>query len=199
MKRDMAAVAEYYAKLKKNVGLAKTLKTIRTSGLFDESWYRNANRDVGASAIDGARHYVHFGAKEGRDPHPLFDTDWYAHRYSKVVPSGLNPLIHYLKVGNRLKLSPNPLFDPEWYMKESQGRIDGNLLEHYLRDGSLRGLDPHPLFDTDWYLGHHHDVRDSGLNALQLFRAAGGKEEDLTLFSMVHGTYRATEMLRRQA
>ncbi|MFN3960009.1 MAG: hypothetical protein ACK4NP_08860 [Parvularculaceae bacterium] len=38
------------------------------AGLFDADWYRAHNKDVAAAGVDPARHFVEFGAREGRAP-----------------------------------------------------------------------------------------------------------------------------------
>jgi hypothetical protein len=43
---------------------------LKRSGLFDAEWYRRYNTDVADSGIDPLRHYVQFGAREGRAPNP---------------------------------------------------------------------------------------------------------------------------------
>ncbi|HUE45364.1 MAG TPA: hypothetical protein VMO81_03840 [Aestuariivirgaceae bacterium] len=43
---------------------------LKRSGLFDAEWYLRYNTDVAESGIDPLRHYVQFGAKEGRAPNP---------------------------------------------------------------------------------------------------------------------------------
>ena len=43
---------------------------VKRSGLFDAEWYLRHYTDVAASGIDPLRHYVQFGASEGRAPNP---------------------------------------------------------------------------------------------------------------------------------
>jgi chromosome segregation ATPase len=43
---------------------------LKRSGLFDAEWYLRQNADVADSGIDPLRHYIQFGAKEGRAPNP---------------------------------------------------------------------------------------------------------------------------------
>jgi len=38
------------------------------AGLFDADWYRAHNKDVAEAGVDPARHFVEFGAREGRAP-----------------------------------------------------------------------------------------------------------------------------------
>lgn len=77
----------------------KQAKVIRSSGLFDETWYRKRYPDVARSGMDPVTHYLKFGAFEGRDPGPGFDTRWYLSAYDDVALSGINPLLHYIQSG----------------------------------------------------------------------------------------------------
>ena len=43
---------------------------LKRSGLFDAQWYLRHNADVADAGIDPLRHYVQFGASEGRAPNP---------------------------------------------------------------------------------------------------------------------------------
>jgi hypothetical protein len=43
---------------------------LKRSGLFDAEWYLRHYTDVAGSGIDPLRHYVQFGAREGRAPNP---------------------------------------------------------------------------------------------------------------------------------
>ncbi len=77
----------------------KDLLLIKSSGLFDETWYLNNNPDVALSEIDPLLHYLNNGGFEGRDPSPQFSSLWYLNRYEDVKKVGMNPLLHYLKYG----------------------------------------------------------------------------------------------------
>ncbi len=74
---------------------------LRKSGLFDRDWYYRRYPDVRARKMDAIRHYLHYGAREGRDPGPAFSTSGYRNRYPDVAASGVNPLVHYLKHGRK--------------------------------------------------------------------------------------------------
>ena len=70
--------------------------------IFDAPYYLASNPDVRAARIDPLRHYLEYGSKEGRKPHPLFgdphklfDADSYARDHPEA--QGLHPLVHYLK------------------------------------------------------------------------------------------------------
>lgn len=44
---------------------------LKRSGLFDAEWYVRRNPDVAGAGIDPLRHYVEFGAREGRAPNAV--------------------------------------------------------------------------------------------------------------------------------
>lgn len=74
---------------------------LRKSKLFDGTWYKQRYPDVSARKMDPVRHYLQYGAKEGRDPGPAFSTTGYRARYPDVEEAGINPLVHYLKYGRK--------------------------------------------------------------------------------------------------
>jgi hypothetical protein len=76
-------------------------RVIAKSGLFDRDWYLRRNPDVAALGIDPIRHYVAYGAREGRDPSPFFSTGWYLAHYPDVAAAAINPLAHYIRIGAR--------------------------------------------------------------------------------------------------
>lgn len=54
--------------LPSNVRLARQMALLRKTGLFDPDWYASAHKDVSASRMDPAKHYIYYGSKEGRAP-----------------------------------------------------------------------------------------------------------------------------------
>src|SRR5215212_5092544 len=60
------------------------LLLVKSSGLFDETWYLNNNPDVALSETDALLHYLNNGGFEGRDPGPQFSSLWYLNRYEDV-------------------------------------------------------------------------------------------------------------------
>jgi GT2 family glycosyltransferase/glycosyltransferase involved in cell wall biosynthesis len=72
---------------------------IRSSSLFDASWYMARYPDVAAANVDPLVHYVKRGGVERRDPGPNFSTAWYLQRYPDVNAARINPLVHYLAHG----------------------------------------------------------------------------------------------------
>ena len=84
------------ARLWERRNLRRTLRRIRESGLCDTASYYDRYPDIREASLDPVHHYVHYGAAEGRDPHPLFDTSYYLGRNPDVVEAGCNPLEHFI-------------------------------------------------------------------------------------------------------
>jgi predicted nucleic acid-binding Zn-ribbon protein len=83
----------------------RTVRVLRSSGLFDQEYYLAQNPDVAAEGLDPIQHYVRSGAAEGRDPSRLFDTSAYMETHPELVTSGVNPLLHYVLYGDHDKHS----------------------------------------------------------------------------------------------
>ncbi len=79
--------------------LRKNRALIRKDPIFDIEWYLREYPDIAAEKVDPLRHYLKFGADEGRNPGPDFNTKWYLQQYPDVSHSGINPLVHYIKYG----------------------------------------------------------------------------------------------------
>ena len=52
---------------------------------FDRSFYLNSNPDVRDAGVDAYRHFIDFGAAEGRNPNPLF-SEKYVRNYNSQQP-----------------------------------------------------------------------------------------------------------------
>ena len=136
--------------------------------MFDSNWYLASNPDVTAAQVDPWRHYVEFGAAEGRDPNPLFHSSWYLNRYAELIPAYSNPLLHYWECGAAQGCDPNPLFDSDWYLERypDAHAQEFNPLLHYRHIGAARGYDPCAQFDTAWYLRANPDLGPGELTPL---------------------------------
>ncbi len=144
---------------------------IRSSGLFSAEFYLRGNPDVAHARVDPAWHYVVFGAREWRDPHPLFSTPHYLRQCPPGMRAPRNALLHYLRSGARKGLSPHPLFDPEFYLRQTahSAAALANPLRHYLEHGERMGFDPHVDFHVRDYLRQHPELAAGGQNALVHF------------------------------
>jgi hypothetical protein len=79
-------------------------------------------------------HYVSYGGREGRSPHPEFDAGFYIKSHPESVIGEMTPLEHYLTLGWRLGYRPNPQFDPQAYLQNYPDVSAQNLepLTHFV-------------------------------------------------------------------
>ena len=88
--------------------LYEHLRILRQTDFFNESFYREENKDVDYLFVDPCAHYLIIGSDEGRDPSPEFSTRKYLAEHQDVAMSLMNPLIHYLLYGlNEKRVSLN--------------------------------------------------------------------------------------------
>ena len=147
---------------------------------FDRAWYLARYADVRATKFDPVIHYLHHGAKEGRDPNPFFSTLWYLAQIEADEEATANPLGHYLTQGAARGLSPHPLFDAAYYQQQYPDVAASGMdpLTHFVLHGDKERRSPHPLFNPDFYLGGNPDpvVAEAGpLRHFLTFGGAGGR------------------------
>jgi hypothetical protein len=86
---------------KESLGVPAQIALITKSDIFDQSWYLAQYPDVAQTGMDPVKHYVLYGAAEGRQPSPNFDTCWYMATYPDVAEAGINPAVHYIRHGRK--------------------------------------------------------------------------------------------------
>ena len=113
--------------------------------VFDGQFYLRANPDVAAARMDPLEHFLKYGQKERRQPHPLFDP------------------AHYLAGQSRARgrwTNPHPLFDCEAYLK-AHPDVTGDPLEHYLT--SAPSSEPSKdAAKVRFVLLHYHFFKNAG-------------------------------------
>lgn len=72
---------------------------LKKNPLFDSEYYLSHNKDVADAHISPIKHFLRYGAKEGRNPSDKFDVAYYLKAYPDVKASGVNPLYHYIRFG----------------------------------------------------------------------------------------------------
>lgn len=157
---------------------------IRSSGLFDESWYK-ARYGID-QACDALEHYLGVGYKLGFNPSPKFDGNEYLSKYPSVKKAALNPLIHYLKYGfsenkeifttSDYLLLNSDLFDEDWYRKRYGINQSTDAVGHYLDQGWTVGFNPSPRFDGNEYLKAYPDLQNAKINPLVHYLRFGYNE-----------------------
>ncbi|MBW1777772.1 MAG: glycosyltransferase, partial [Deltaproteobacteria bacterium] len=154
-------------------------KQILASGLFEPAYYAEQRGDKERVGEYLLLHYVRYGAKEGRSPHPLFDSDFYLEDNPEAAASGINPLVHFIAKGAAEKRNPHPLFNTRFYLEQNPDAAEAgeNPLSHYLKKGSVEGKTPHPLFDPNFYREQNPDVTTSGIDPLVHYVTQGWIEK----------------------
>jgi hypothetical protein len=84
---------------RKKTRIKAELILVKNSGFFDENWYLGKYSDVKVKGMDPVKHYLYFGAEEGRNPSPEFNTRDYLRLNPDVAEAGINPLVHYIQFG----------------------------------------------------------------------------------------------------
>lgn len=175
------------------------LDILRSTILLDPVWYRESHSDLRGKSIDAAKHYLDYGAREGRNPHLLFDTKWYLSHTPDAAASDVNPLVHYLQRKSFAGSHPHPLFDVDMYISNASGFASSRLdpLTHYLTIGWKQGIRPSKLFDPQWYLEQYPDVRAAGVEPLSHYLQWGCLEDRQPNSSIDPSAYRERYRLAR--
>src|ERR1700722_17959287 len=136
-----------------NEHLDKARIEIYESGLFDGQFYLSTYPDVARTNCDPLTHFLQYGARENRCPHPLFDTAYYRKQAGNLIKDQ-NPLLHFLQHGNRLGLSPHQFFDTKFYLSKYPDirTSTWNALAHFVQHGAYEYRWPNAHFDPFYYL-----------------------------------------------
>ncbi len=106
LRRMINAIFSPFIKIRRNLKSKRESALIKSSGLFDETWYLAQNPDVALAKENPLLHYLHNGGFEGRDPSPGFSSQRYLDNNPDVRAAGINPLVHYLRFGKKEERSP---------------------------------------------------------------------------------------------
>ena len=118
---------------------------LKKPALFDRDYYLERYPDVASLGVDPLWHFMNYGMKENRVPHPFIDVSYYVEMNHDVALSGQSPVSHILKQGIEEGRSPNPCVDPafiyEYYstsitQNESEDRFGAALRYFIGRDGT---------------------------------------------------------------
>lgn len=103
------------------------LELIRTSPLFDATWYLIQYGDVARAGMDPAVHYLRYGGrrKHRRWPSPYFDPEFYVGQQPDLAKSIGNPLVHYIQTGRAMGLKPMALLDFAPPSSRKRAMVDG--------------------------------------------------------------------------
>jgi GT2 family glycosyltransferase len=126
-------------------------RVILRSGLFDKDWYLANNLDVCELGINPLRHYLLFGAYEGRDPGPFFSTRRYLADNTDVATMGINPLAHYVLYGAAEGRACGAGFPAHHCSQITKGLANaGSRLDMAITFAAVRAYRPTALVATVW-------------------------------------------------
>jgi len=139
--------------------------------IFDNNWYLRSYPDVESAVAkndrDAFKHFVDYGAAEGRQPNLVFNYNYISTNNTFMKHGNddhISTLVEFAKSRGKALLKPHPLFDPLWYLQNYDDVrsqfIEGSTfpLKHYLTVGAMEGRSPNALFSASWYLDHYPDA-----------------------------------------
>lgn len=89
-------------------------RLFRDRRALDPDWYRRQYPDVALAKVDPVHHFIHYGARMGRNPSRHFNLCRYKAQFPDVDFTAVNPLAHYLLNFDNSAL-PNALdSDPDY-------------------------------------------------------------------------------------
>lgn len=119
--------------------------------IFDAEFYLRKYPDVAAAGASPLWHYLEYGSKEGRKPHPLFDPAYYLLRRGHTPAIAPLPFADFLARSGEACISPHPLFDCASYLQShpeiAVQRL--NPLLHYVRMRRALPAAPRPQICVD--------------------------------------------------
>jgi GT2 family glycosyltransferase len=142
------------------IRIRKEMDAIRDSGLFDANYYLDRNPDVHAKGMDPLRHFVRFGAREGRLPNPWFSIAAYR-AACQAQDDPTNPLTHYITHPEHWGARTSDAFDGAFYLARYRDAADAGMppLQHFLRTGLDEGRQATPGDPARMSPAHIVDVR----------------------------------------
>lgn len=139
--------------------------------LFDSDYYRQRYADLqgdeGANPRGVYDHFLRFGAKEGREAHPMFQARFYLDQLGSGDKAVDNPFGHFLQAPAKGGEEPcaSPYIDPVWYRAAYpevedlvRSRQYRGALHHYLANPKPARFDPLCDFLEADYVSRRPDV-----------------------------------------
>ena len=152
----------------------RAVRIIRSSGTFDEQWYRSQVPGGVPRSTDPIKHYVREGAAAGLSPNPLFSPAYYLAQAPTAERSTLGPFVHYLRLGTIEGRSPHPAFDLEYYLSQAPQAHEhpGGALGHFLEVGWRNWVKINEWFSATAYKELHPHAGEHEPAILDLLRRA---------------------------
>jgi FkbM family methyltransferase len=186
----------------KYISVLKDYRVIKSSGMFDATWYAQTYPDVLLTRLAPLWHYVCIGAFNGYKPNSDFDSKWYLSQYPDVSAAGINPLVHYIVAGQfesrrvqATPVTPSPVPEvhvPEilpasWSIRDRVAHIVSSAVYN-----DYPTYTPQDTFNApDWNLSNKTTQRRPESYYQQVFRDAMGRfdaQYDVSALNKVYDT-----------
>lgn len=140
--------------------------------IFWSNWYMFQNSDVTGSSLEPYLHYLLYGWKENRTPHPLFDGEYYLKQNPDVAASGINPFIHYILQGWKEGRNPGPFFDVLWYLSNNSDVAKTKIepLQHYFFYGWMENRKPTRDFSAKAFFSCYPHFKKPGWSGFDFMK-----------------------------
>ena len=134
---------------------------IKSSGDFDELFYRISCPHHLSHTQNALDHYVTVGEGLGCSPNERFDASWYRKNYALTdsMPSAFG---HYLAIGQQARLKPNAVMDPVYYAARYSQLFNSTTdsVSHYYEVGFSQQLRPSAEFNAEQYVQNEMSAGD---------------------------------------
>ena len=137
MSANRSGTGNFLQKLRARIQLARNVRELEKSGLFDPHWYHSSYPEL--TTKRSVAHFVQTGGRAGYNPGPGFDCAFYLASHPDVEQAGINPVLHYIRSGRAEGRLPLPASALEI------ATLDPNLAQQ------AREILDADLFDRDWY------------------------------------------------
>jgi len=159
--------------IKKAKPVSPDEELLQGSKLFDRRFYLKQNPDVKKAGLDPIKHYLAYGAADGRNPSENFDGSFYLQNYRDVALVGLNPLVHFLRFGQaegRMALPPGAI------AQQGTTASDTNPSAESARAIERALVEQSECFSAPFYLKTYPDVAAAKIDPLDHFMDYGWRE-----------------------
>ena len=140
---------------------------------FSTDYYLDKNLDVKTSGANPFIHYLQFGQKEGRAPHPKGKAKLWRNETPNVDRANLAALDSW-----RLIEIIKPHFDFQDYKSQVQATFETaeSAILHYINFGEDENVNPNKSFDTAYYKADNADLAGANFNLFAHYLLHGRNE-----------------------
>ena len=155
--------------------------SLKSSGLFDESWYIKKYPDVKELGMDAAEHFLWIGFLLGRDPSPsITNAEYKVLSVADAENEDIDRSGIVSAIGN---IVDKKYFNSAAYLEKYKDVAEAGIdpYQHFINSGLDEGR-VGSFFDNKWYVAQHKDVRIAGVDGFQHYISSGKDEKRQSRF-----------------